>query len=155
MVALIPRKGQNMTNHDANTVYEEPIGGSTIETIEVDVANAASSGASSSAWLIDGFRRLALAGIGAVAMTFDEAEALVSKLVDRGELAQKDGQQILNEIQQKISSVRQTLPAPVERIEQRFEEILGRMNIPSKRDIDDLSARIAQLTARVEELKKK
>jgi hypothetical protein len=35
-----------------------------------------------------------------------------------------------------------------------MEDFLNRMNIPSKRDIDDLSARIAQLAARVEELRK-
>ena len=42
-----------------------------------------------------------------------------------------------------------------DRIEQGVEEVLSRLNIPSKRDIEELSSRIAQLTARVEELKKK
>ena len=35
-----------------------------------------------------------------------------------------------------------------------LEQLLNRMNIPSKRDIDELSAKIAQLAARVEELRR-
>ena len=35
-----------------------------------------------------------------------------------------------------------------------MEEFLNRLNIPSKRDIEDLSAKIAQLAVRVEELRK-
>ena len=37
---------------------------------------------------------------------------------------------------------------------QGMEDFLNRLNIPSKRDIEDLSAKIAQLAARVEELRK-
>lgn len=35
-----------------------------------------------------------------------------------------------------------------------MEEFLNRLNIPSKRDIGELSEKIAQLAARVEELRK-
>ncbi|MDZ4721010.1 MAG: phasin family protein [Roseiflexaceae bacterium] len=130
-----------------------------VETVEVKVNEAVNSTGTSSAWLIDGFRRLMLASVGAVAMTIDEAEGLVDKLVDRGELAQKDGQKLLKDLQSRVSGSRPIVPAQVEkvgdRIEQGVEEVLSRLNIPSKRDIEELSSRIAQLTARVEELKKK
>ena len=130
-----------------------------VETVEVKVNEAVSSASTSSAWLVDGFRRLMLASVGAVAMTIDEAEGLVTKLVDRGELAQKDGQKLLKDLQHRVSGSRPNVPTPVEkvsdRIEQGVEEVLNRLNIPSKRDIEELSSRIAQLTARVEELKKK
>jgi poly(hydroxyalkanoate) granule-associated protein len=130
-----------------------------VETVEVKVHEIVSNAGTSSAWLVDGFRRIALASIGAVAMTIDEAEGLVNKLVDRGELAQKDGQKLLNQIQSRVSGSRPQVPLQVEqvgnRIEQGVEEVLSRLNVASKRDIDDLSARIAQLTARIEEMKKK
>jgi poly(hydroxyalkanoate) granule-associated protein len=130
-----------------------------VETVEVKVNEAVNGASASSAWLIDGFRRLMLASVGAVAMTIDEAEGLVGKLVDRGELAQKDGQKLLKDLQSRVSGARPTVPPQVEkvsdRIEQGVEEVLSRLNIPSKRDIEELSVRIAQLTARVEELKKK
>lgn len=128
-----------------------------VETVEVKVNEAVASAGASSAWLVDGFRRIILASIGAVAMTIDEAEALVGKLVDRGELAQKDGQKLLKDLRGRITN-RPQVPEQVEkvgdRLEQGVEDVLNRLNIPSKRDIEELSARIAQLTARVEELKK-
>lgn len=130
-----------------------------VETVEVKVNEAVSGASTSSAWLVDGFRRLMLASVGAVAMTIDEAEGLVGKLVDRGELAQKDGQKLLKDLQHRVSGARPGVPPQVDkvsdRIEQGVEEVLNRLNIPSKRDIEELSSRIAQLTARVEELKKK
>jgi poly(hydroxyalkanoate) granule-associated protein len=133
--------------------------GEAVETVEIKVHEIVSNAGTSSVWLVDGFRRIALASIGAVAMTFDEAEGLVNKLVERGELAQKDGQKLLSQIQSRISGSRPQVPAQVgqvgDRIEQGVEDLLSRLNIPSKRDIDDLSARIAQLTARIEEMKKK
>jgi poly(hydroxyalkanoate) granule-associated protein len=38
-------------------------------------------------------------------------------------------------------------------LERGVEQVLNRLNIPSKRDIDELSIKIAQLAARVEELR--
>jgi poly(hydroxyalkanoate) granule-associated protein len=139
--------------------------GDVVDTVEVKVNEVVNNASASSAWLVDGFRRIVLASIGAVAMSIDEAEVLVAKLVERGELAQKDGQKLLKDMQARVNNGRAQvqMPAQVERvgervtdrIEQGVEEVLGRLNIPSKRDIEDLSAKIAQLTARVEELKKK
>jgi poly(hydroxyalkanoate) granule-associated protein len=138
-----------------------------VETVEVKVNEAMNNAGASSAWLVDGFRRIVLASIGAVAMSIDEAEVLIGKLVERGELAQKDGQKLLKDMQGRVANGRVGTPSVAsvqvervgervtDRIEQGVEEVLGRLNIPSKRDIDDLSAKIAQLTARVEELKKK
>jgi poly(hydroxyalkanoate) granule-associated protein len=147
------RHGSEPANGAVATEGEAP----TVETVEVRVTEAAPA-QQANAWLIDGFRRITLASIGAVAMTIDEAEALVGKLVERGELAQKDGQKVLSEIRGRLGA-RPQVPAEVEkvgdRIEQGVEEVLARLNIPSKRDIEELSARIAQLTARVEELKKR
>jgi polyhydroxyalkanoate synthesis regulator phasin len=36
----------------------------------------------------------------------------------------------------------------------RMEDLLGRMNVPTKNDIDALSAKITALTKKVDELKK-
>jgi len=99
-------------------------------------------------------RRLLLASFGAVAMTFDEVEAFVKKLVERGELAQKDAEKLLHEMQQRLTANRPQVEKVSDRVEQGMEEFLNRLNIPSKRDIDELSEKIAQLAARVEELRK-
>jgi poly(hydroxyalkanoate) granule-associated protein len=124
------------------------------EEVEVKVREIEDAGAPASPSLVEGLRRLLLASIGAVAMTFDEAEAFVNKLVERGELAQKDAEKLLREMRSKLRQGRPQVREVGERVEQGVEEFLNRLNIPSKRDIDDLSAKIAQLSARVEELRK-
>jgi poly(hydroxyalkanoate) granule-associated protein len=130
------------------------------EEVEVKVREVAEDGAAAGAPFVEGLRKLLLASIGAVAMTRDETEAFVNKLVERGELAQKDAEKLLREFQARLrrNQVGPQVDKQVEkvssRVEQGMEEFLNRLNIPSKRDIDELSAKIAQLAARVEELRK-
>jgi poly(hydroxyalkanoate) granule-associated protein len=124
------------------------------EEVEVQIHEMEDTNVSASPSLVEGLRRLLLASIGAVAMTFDEAESFVNKLVERGELAQKDAEKLLREMRGKLRQGRPQVREVSERVEQGVEEFLNRLNIPSKRDIEDLSAKIAQLSARVEELRK-
>ncbi len=112
----------------------------------------------SSSTLFEGVRRMALASLGAAAITRDEVENLVNTFVSRGEIAQKDAEQLVGEIRTRVQKNvprPDFTPAGIEaRVESTVEQILNRLNVPSKRDIDDLSAKIAQLTARVDELRK-
>ncbi len=128
------------------------------EEVEVQVHNIEATMASSGGTLLEGLRRLLLASIGVVALTRDEAEVFVNKLVERGELAQKDAEKLLREFQSRVRQGRPDLQNVGERVggrmEQGMEEFLNRLNIPSKRDIEELSTKIAQLSARVEELRK-
>jgi poly(hydroxyalkanoate) granule-associated protein len=109
---------------------------------------------------VDAMRRLLLASIGAVAMSYDEAEKFINRLIERGELAQKDGEKVLNEVMTRFRQRPQAAQAEAEnkanelgnQIEQNVEQFFNRLNIPTKRDIDELSARVAQLAARVEEM---
>ncbi|PDW01701.1 phasin family protein [Candidatus Viridilinea mediisalina] len=112
--------------------------------------------------LFDVVRRMILAGFGAFALTRDEAEQFLNRLVERGEIAQKDAQQLIDET---LAKFRQASVPPTSQVESNvnnlshqvetgLEQMLNRMNIPSKRDIDELSAKIAQLAARVEELRR-
>ena len=105
--------------------------------------------------LLDGLRRLMLAAVGAVAMTRDEMEQFVTRLVDRGELAERDAKTMVNDVMsRRKQDVTLAADEAEARVETRLEQVLNRMNIPSKRDIDELSDKIAQLSVRVEELKK-
>lgn len=138
------------------------------EEIEVNVRHldeeqaAAEAGSNPVTPLFDVVRRMILAGFGAFALTRDEAEQFLNRLVERGEIAQKDAQQLIDET---LSKFRQASVPPVNQVENNvnnlshqvetgLEQMLNRMNIPSKRDIDELSAKIAQLAARVEELRR-
>jgi poly(hydroxyalkanoate) granule-associated protein len=124
------------------------------EEVEVIVTEVEDAAAKASGTLVEGLRKVLLASIGAVAMTRDEVEVFVNKLVERGELAQKDGEKLVKELRSRVRESRPQVQKVGERVEHGVEEFLNRLNIPSKRDIDDLSAKIAQLSARVDELRK-
>jgi poly(hydroxyalkanoate) granule-associated protein len=107
-------------------------------------------------------RKLMLAGVGAMALSRDEAEQFLNRLVERGELAQKDAQKLIDESVERFRQTAQPQAETVQnnvanigtQVETSLEQFLNRLNIPSKRDIDELSAKIAQLAARVEELRR-
>ena len=96
-------------------------------------------------------RKVVLASFGAVALAQEELEQFINKLVERGEIAEKDGKKLVREAMDKRK--KETKKAESE-LDKRIEELLARMNVPSKTDIDALSAKITALTKKVDELKK-
>jgi polyhydroxyalkanoate synthesis regulator phasin len=101
--------------------------------------------------LLDAVRKVLLAGIGAVALAQEEIEDFVNKLVERGEIAEKDGKKLVHEVMAKRKK-------EAEKAEDEFskqvEEILDRMNVPTKADIDSLGEKITSLSKKVDDLKK-
>lgn len=96
-------------------------------------------------------RRVLLATIGAAVIAQEEIEAFVNRLVERGEIAEKDGKKIINELMDK----RKSKTAKVEdEISKNLEGVLKKMNIPSKADVDALSQKITGLSKKIDELKK-
>jgi poly(hydroxyalkanoate) granule-associated protein len=76
---------------------------------------------------------------------------LVNKLVERGELAEKDGKKLINEMMDK----RKTKTADVTgEINKNVENVLTRMSIPTKADVEALGQKINALSKKVDELKK-
>ena len=128
------------------------------EEVEVQVRDVVENGKEVGHTFIELVRKMLLAGVGAVAMSRDETEQFVNKLVERGELAQKDAEKLLRDVQSRLRHNRPDVQEQAEKVtaraQQGMEDFLNRLNIPSKRDIEDLSAKIAQLAARVEELRK-
>ena len=128
------------------------------EEVEVKVRDVVEEGKEAGYSFVELLRKMVLAGVGAVAMSRDETEQLVDKLVERGELAQKDAEKLLRDVRSRLRQSRPDVQEQAEKVtvraQQGMEDFLNRLNIPSKRDIEDLSAKIAQLAARVEELRK-
>ena len=128
------------------------------EEVEVKIREMAEEGKEAGGSFVELLRKVMLAGIGAVAMSRDETEQFVGKLVERGEIAQKDTEKLLRDVQSRLRESRPDVQGQAEKVtaraQQGMEDFLNRLNIPSKRDIEDLSAKIAQLAARVEELRK-
>ena len=93
-------------------------------------------------------RKVVLAGVGAAALAQDETEDFLNRLVERGEIAEKDARKLIKEVSEKRRK-----RVEVE-LDKRLERILDHMDVPSKADIDELGAKITTLTHKVEDLKK-
>lgn len=107
-----------------------------------------------SRFFIDAARNALLASIGAVALAQDELEEIVDKLVERGEMAEKDGRKVMKDLldrrKQKVEKSRGDLE---NNLEQRIEDVLHKLNVPSKRDVDELNRKLTLLSEKVDDLK--
>ena len=92
-----------------------------------------------------------LAAIGAIALAQDEIEDFVNKLVERGEIAEKDGRKLLTEMREKRKERSQKVEAEMSK---KVRETLERMNVPTRADFEKLSASITSLSQKIDELAK-
>jgi poly(hydroxyalkanoate) granule-associated protein len=105
--------------------------------------------------LLDSMHRLLLAGIGAVVLAQEEVEELVGKLVERGEIAEADARKMIKDtVERRRKQVTEEAKKTEDVFDQRVEDILARMNVPTKDEVEALSAKITALTKKVDELKK-
>lgn len=96
-------------------------------------------------------RRVVLAGAGAVGLAQDEAEAFVRRLVQRGELGEKDGRSLLAEIHEQQRRFARL--GPMFLLERQVEFVLHRLSVPTKTEIDQLAAKIELLSQKVDQLR--
>lgn len=103
--------------------------------------------------LLTGLRRVLMAGIGAVALSQEQIEDFVGKLVERGEIADGDARKLVSDVvDRRKRIVHDSAKKAEEEFDKRIEKILSRMNIPTKHEIDSLSTKITQLSDKVDEL---
>lgn len=102
---------------------------------------------------LGGLRRVLMAGVGAVALTQEQIEDFVNKLVERGEIADGDARKLIADVGDKRKRILHDQRKKAEdELDKRIEMILSYMNIPSKGEIDSLSRKIADLSQKVDEL---
>ena len=96
-------------------------------------------------------RKVLLAGVGVIALTQEEVEKVIARLVERGEIAEKDGKKLFRDVMEKRGKEAKKAEGEMDK---RLQDLLDRMNVPTKSDIDALSAKITALSKKVDELKK-
>jgi polyhydroxyalkanoate synthesis regulator phasin len=89
-------------------------------------------------------RKVMLAAIGAAAVASDEITSFVTRLAERGEIAEKDARQLIHEVLDQREKLEE---------EQKAEREQAKAS-SDKAEIEALSVRINELNKRIEELKK-
>ena len=96
-------------------------------------------------------RKTVMATIGAAVIAEEEIVALINRLVERGEIAEKDGKKLIQEMFDKRKG--KTTKIETE-INKNVQGVLERLDIPTKADVEGLSQKIAALSKKIDELKK-
>lgn len=96
-------------------------------------------------------RRMMLAGIGAIALKHDEIEEFVDKLVERGEIAKKDGEELLKEMQERRKKY---IHGEEGHAHKRMADFFDHIPVPTKTDYNELSEKITALEKKIDELTK-
>lgn len=104
--------------------------------------------------LLDGLRRVLMAGIGVAVLAQEEIEDFVTKLVDRGEIAENDGRTLVTDVlERRRNEIQDRSKKAGDSVDRRIEGILNRLNVPTQSEISDLSKQISELSKKVDEIK--
>ncbi len=94
--------------------------------------------------------------MGIFAISREEVEAIVHRMVERGELAEKDGKRILSNLFERPKQGVRRINRHVETtVDETMNLVLAALNIPTRSDLQTLSEKINELADKVDELSKK
>ncbi len=101
--------------------------------------------------MVNLIKRLMLAGVGALALTKDEVDEFLDKLVERGELAEDEARKALKEA---IERQEKKAQEAVEKlgVEERVETVSRKADILHKSDIEVLAERIEEISRKLDAL---
>lgn len=107
-------------------------------------------------------RKLLLATIGAVALAQDEVETLVAKLVDRGEIAERDGKELAKKLSEKGLEMAEKSKSRLTRRKTTAEKhdadkpaAPASDDLPVATDFQSLVNKVASLAEKVEAMNRK
>ena len=94
--------------------------------------------------MLDTIHKMFLAGVGFAAMTKDKIDEHIKELVEKGKLTEKEGREMADEMLKKSKQAKEDLEKQVEKL---VQQTLGTLQIPSKKEVEELAARIEKLEA--------
>jgi polyhydroxyalkanoate synthesis regulator phasin len=81
-------------------------------------------------------------GAGLASMTAEKIEEAVGEIVKRGEITEKQGRELVQDLKERSRNARHELG---QRVEKMMEEALQKLKIPTRKEMDELKARIERL----------
>jgi len=95
--------------------------------------------------MLDSIHKMFLAGVGLAAMTKDKIDEHIKELVEKGKLTEKEGREMAEDMLKKSKQAKEDLAKQVEKL---VQQTLGTLQIPSKKEVEELAARIEKLEAK-------
>jgi poly(hydroxyalkanoate) granule-associated protein len=92
--------------------------------------------------MLDFIRKMTLAGAGLAIVTTEKIQELADELVKKGEMTEKEAREAVNEYVEKSKQAKKDLEG---KMEQWVAGFLNRMNIPTRKELDEIKERLARL----------
>jgi poly(hydroxyalkanoate) granule-associated protein len=101
--------------------------------------------------------RIWLAGLGALAAAEEEGSKLFSRLVDRGRDVETKGKVEVEKVKAEVDKMKTKAESAFENWGEKFDEkltaALHRLGVPTRDEIRNLTQRVEELNAKIEQLK--
>ena len=81
-------------------------------------------------------------GAGLAVMTTEKIEAVVAELIKKGQLSEKEGKELAAELVARSMKAKKELGEKVEKI---MSDTLQKLNIPTRKDVEELKTRLERL----------
>lgn len=156
-----------MTAKTLEMEMKEAVNGTNgVATMDEKIAEMSEEAKESSVSMVAMVRKVLQAGVGAFALSVDEVEEFVARLVERGEIAEQDGRKLISDVLSRRRSDAEEATEKVQErtgrqwsraeamLDQQIDNILARLNVPSKTDIELLSAKVGELAEKVDALRR-
>jgi polyhydroxyalkanoate synthesis regulator phasin len=81
-------------------------------------------------------------GAGLAVMTTEKIEAVVAELIKKGQLSEREGKELAAELVARSIKAKEELGEKVEKI---MSDTLQKLNIPTRKDLEEIKARLERL----------
>jgi polyhydroxyalkanoate synthesis regulator phasin len=95
------------------------------------------------------FRKAALFGIGAIALSQEKIEEFAQEMVKKGEINREEGKKFVMDV---LSEKNRQCKDIEERINKKVKDVVEGSGVASKKDIDEISNKTEDLSARMERI---
>lgn len=94
--------------------------------------------------MFDILRKALLAGIGVTYLTKDKIEDVGKKIAQDAKVSEAEGRKFVDELVKKSLEAKESLEKAVA---EKVQTAVHAMNLPTRKDVDELKSKIAQLEA--------
>lgn len=94
-------------------------------------------------------KKFLLLGIGALSLTEERLEQIISGMVKKGEISRQEGRDLVQEMLKKINQEKDSLS---EKMKKEFNSLMDKMEVPKQNDLEELKQKIAELEAKINQL---
>ena len=88
-------------------------------------------------------KQTVLAGLGLLSLSREKAEEITKDLIKRGELAESEESKFIKDLMERAEKDKKVIE---EKVEEKVEKILTKMNIPTRKEFESLIEKVDKLS---------